>query len=134
MTYGTNIQLYKEMYNDYIKNDLNLISKTLWQKEPTPLTILEYYSELGSRIKSQSKDITNVNHDNKKSNINDRKKGNEIIPIDAVYEAKQLLRSTNYYEHQFGLMSYIQNRKNDRDFLFILRICYDICLERTYKI
>jgi hypothetical protein len=39
------------------------------------------------------------------------------------------MRSTNYYDHQFGLL--ISLRQYESEFLCTLRLCYDIGLERT---
>jgi hypothetical protein len=146
-TYGTNIPIFKETYENYVKEDIESISKTLWRKEPSPLTVLDFYNELGSRmIEERRKNTTtevNGNDDNNDfdndvandNNINSWKKGRRrhLLHIDAVWEAEQLLRSTNYYEHQFGLMNYFQNRKSETDFLYILKVCYDIGLERNYE-
>ncbi len=43
MSYGTEIAQFKKIYQKYIERTIDKISRILWQKEPTPLTILDYY-------------------------------------------------------------------------------------------
>jgi hypothetical protein len=44
--YGANVKQFNEIHEKYVLNDTDKISKILWNKEPTPLTILDYYKEL----------------------------------------------------------------------------------------
>jgi GTPase SAR1 family protein len=53
-TYGTNIR-FRDLFGRYITKDLDKISKILWEKEPTPLTVLDYYKELSNK-QSQRQD------------------------------------------------------------------------------
>lgn len=53
------------------------------------------------------------------------------IPIDPLLEAENLLRSTHYYEHQFGLISSMQERQSDAQFLYTVKLCYESGLNRT---
>jgi hypothetical protein len=92
----------------YIGTDLDKISKILWEKEPTPLTVLDYYKELSSR-ESQRQQLSGL------------------------VEAENLLVSTEYYEHQFRYIGNIKERSSDADFLYTLRLCYDIAHPRTVK-
>jgi hypothetical protein len=62
---------------------------------PAPLTILDYYKELTNKIGKGA-----AVHQND-------------LSIDALSEAEKLLRSTYYYEHQFGLISDISERQSD---------------------
>ena len=42
-SYGIEITQFKKVYQKYIERNIDKISTTLWQKEPTPLTIFDYY-------------------------------------------------------------------------------------------
>jgi hypothetical protein len=86
-SYGIEITQFKELYQKYIEKDIDKISRILWQKEPLPLTILDYYKELTNRIqKVKGGDIRQTS-----------------LSIDPLTEAEKLLRSKHYYEHQFAL-------------------------------
>ena len=51
--------------------------------------------------------------------------------IDAVLEAEKLMHRTDYYKHQFALISNLEDRQNDLDFLYTLKLCYELSLSRT---
>jgi class 3 adenylate cyclase len=114
-SYGIEIALFRKLYQKYIEKDIDKISKILWQKEPAPLTILDYYKELTDRIqKVQGADVRQ-----------------NTRPIDPLAEAEKLLRSNHYYEHQFALISNILQRQSDAEFLYTLKLCYESGLNRT---
>jgi hypothetical protein len=46
VSYGKNIVEFKELFEKYIEKDLRPISEILWNKEPSPLTVLDYYKDL----------------------------------------------------------------------------------------
>jgi len=48
-TYGTELAQFRQTYRKYIEKNLDKISRILWQKEPSPLTILDYYKELTNK-------------------------------------------------------------------------------------
>ena len=54
-----------------------------------------------------------------------------VVWVDPLAEAEKLLRSTHYYEHQFVLISSIQERRPDAEFLYTLKLCYESGLNRT---
>ncbi|MDE1878022.1 MAG: adenylate/guanylate cyclase domain-containing protein [Thaumarchaeota archaeon] len=105
--YGTSIPQFRKLYERYIFSKLDKISRILWSREPTPLTVFDYYNELKSK-------------DNEMS-------GN----LDSVKEAENMLRRTNYYQHQFGLLSGMGERKSDAEFLCVLKMCYELGIDRT---
>ena len=107
--YGTKISEFQTLYKQHISEYLEKISRTLWNIEPIPLKVFDFYNAL--KIKSNDK--------------------NRSQSLDAVEEAKTFLRSTNYYQHQFGLLSRMSERKGDVDFLCILKMCYDLGIDRT---
>jgi vacuolar-type H+-ATPase subunit F/Vma7 len=49
--YGTDIESFTELFRKYVEEDLDNISTILWNKEPTPLVVLEYYKQLSNRIR-----------------------------------------------------------------------------------
>ena len=44
-----------------------------------------------------------------------------------------MLVSSEYYEHQFRYISNIKERSSDAEFLYTLRLCYEIAHARTVK-
>lgn len=107
-SYGKNIIQFTEVYEKYVLPNIHQISAILWQKEPLPVTILAYYRELV-----------------RKHN------GMKAESIDAVFEAEELMYPTDYYKHQFVLISNLEDRQNDIDFLYTLRLCYELSLIRA---
>jgi hypothetical protein len=108
-TYGTEIAQFSQTYRKYIEKDIDKISRILWQKEPAPLTILDYYKELTNKIEQIQE--TGIRQND--------------LSIDPLSEAEKLLRSTHYYEHQFALISSMQERQPDAEFLCTLKLCYE---------
>jgi hypothetical protein len=53
ISYGTAIAQFKQLFQKYVVEYTDKISRILWQKEPTPLTILGYYKLLISHIEIQ---------------------------------------------------------------------------------
>lgn len=107
--YGTDILQFKKVYERYVSPNLDRISRILWSMEPIPLKVFDYYNELKNKS------------ENEKTAAN----------LDGIKEAETLLRSTNYYRHQFGLLSSMEERKNDAEFLYVLKMCYDLGIDRT---
>lgn len=114
--YGLKLVQFSEVYEKYIAKDLNKISNILWQKEPTPLTVIDYYKEL-----------------NDKRPVNEEKERRQQpkIIINAIEEAEKLLRRTEYYEHQFGFIANSKERQSEAEFLYTLKLCYELGLNRT---
>src|SRR5918912_331205 len=107
-SYGKNIIQFRDMCEKYVLPNIHQISTILWQKEPLPITILAYFREL---VRKQ----------------NEMKEGS----IDAVLEAEKLMHRTDYYKHQFALISNLEDRQNDIDFLYTLKLCYELSLSRA---
>jgi class 3 adenylate cyclase len=120
-SYGTGIASFKELYEKYIANDLDKIAKILWQKEPTPLTVLDYYKELSSNNR--------VSPVTQSENESSEKKA-----LIAISTAEKLLLSTDYYEHQFEVISSSEERRGDAEFLYTLKLCYELELKRTIDV
>jgi hypothetical protein len=120
--YGTTLVQFREVYEKYIAKDLDKISNILWQKEPTPLTVIDYYKELNDKsllvIRAKA-----VNEGK------ERKQQPKII--NAIQEAEKLLRRTEYNEHQFGFIANSKERQSEAEFLYTLKLCYELGLNRT---
>jgi class 3 adenylate cyclase len=119
--YGTDIASFKVLYEKDIANNLDKIAKILWQKEPTPLTVLDYYRELSSN--------TSVS-----SVIQSESESIEKKALNAISTAEKLLLSTDYYEHQFAAISSSEERLGDAEFLYTLKLCYELELKRTIDV
>lgn len=107
--YGTAIPQFKNIFEKYISSNLEKISGILWNKEPIPLKVFDFFNEL--KNKEEDSEVS----------------GN----LDVIKEAEQLMRSTNYYQHQFGLLNGMEERKREAEFLCILKMCYELGIDRT---
>ncbi|MDQ4073462.1 MAG: hypothetical protein M3162_04060, partial [Thermoproteota archaeon] len=110
--YGLNTR-FKQLYLKYIQNDLDKISQILWEKDPIPLTVLDYYKDLS----------------NKEAQLQYHLKGKR--QLNAIHVAETLLGTIEYYEHQFKYISSLDERRSEWEFLFTLRFCYEIGHERA---
>src|SRR5919106_2895400 len=107
-SYGKNIIQFIDVYEKYVSPNIHQISTMLWQKQPLPITILAYFREL---VRKQNE-----------------MKGESI---DTILEAQKLMHRTDYYKHQFALISNLEDRQNDIDFLYTLKLCYELGLTRA---
>ncbi|HYV51750.1 MAG TPA: hypothetical protein VE971_00515, partial [Candidatus Eisenbacteria bacterium] len=121
-SYGTSSSpQYRKLYENYITQEIDTTSQILWQKDPTPLTVLDYYNDLGSK----EKEIL----PSKVEEISIR--GNRTYKLNAVAIAEKLPACTQYYSQQFELLNSSVNRQSDVQFLVALKLCYEIGLERS---
>ena len=122
-SYGTSSStLYRRLYENYITQEIDTTSQILWQKDPTPLTVLDYYKDLVSK----EKDVLPSKVGEEISSI--RNRANEL---NAVAIAEKLPSSKQYYAQQFELLNSSLNRQSDVQFLVALKLCYEIGLERS---
>jgi hypothetical protein len=129
-TYGTTIPRFKKIYQRYIEDELSRISGILWQKEATPLTVLDYYRDL-MRVEDKSEPKIR-RRSTITASINKGKEGISYkSPITGAIYAEKLLRRSDYYQHQFELMARMEERRGDREFLYTLKLCYELGLNRT---
>jgi hypothetical protein len=77
-TYGKSIGHFATPYTEYVEKNLDKVSNILWEKEPIPLTILNYFEELNSKIQVKAETRSSESDSN----------------LDAVLEAKQLFGRT----------------------------------------
>src|SRR5215467_8103143 len=122
-SYGTSSSTqYRMLYENYITHEMDATSQILWQKDPTPLTVLDYYKDLATRenevLPSKVKELI-------------LSRGYRTEKINAVTIAQKLPSSTQYYAQQFELLNSSVNRKSDVEFLVALKLCYEIGLERS---
>src|SRR5215469_9477824 len=120
-SYGTSSSPQYRKYENYITQEIDTTSQILWQKDPTPLTVLDYYNDLGSK----EKEIL----PSKVEEISIR--GNRTYKLNAVAIAEKLPACTQYYSQQFELLNSSVNRQSDVQFLVALKLCYEIGLERS---
>jgi hypothetical protein len=110
---------FERVYNAHVIKNLDKITNVLWNKEPIPLTVLDYYKEL-------------VRKDNVLDNSNNfRKAGNLGKILDAVFEADNLLLSTDFHTNQFKIICANNDRHIETEFLYTLRLAYEIGYSRT---
>lgn len=105
--YGTCIPRLRSAYRKHIAKDLNQIAAILWQKEPLPITVLDYFKELVQKTEAD----TGLN-------------------LNGIKEAQSLFVTSKYYQHKFNLISNLDSRKNDVEFLYTLKLSYDAGLNR----
>jgi class 3 adenylate cyclase len=121
-SYGTSSSTqYRRLYENYITQEIDTTSQILWQKDPTPLTVLDYYKDLVSKEKE-------VLPSKVGEEISSIKRTNEL---NAVAIAEKLPSSKQYYAQQFELLNSSVNRQSDVQFLVALKLCYEIGLERS---
>jgi class 3 adenylate cyclase len=118
VSYGNNVSEFVELYKKHIEPDIDKVAKALWEKQPLPLTVLNYFKELSQKQRQEESPT-------------DEKSANSI---DAVLEAKMLLPRTEYYEHQFEIIQDQEDRQADAEFLCTLRLCYELGLNRTIDV
>lgn len=135
--YGTATR-FKQIYEKYIAKDLDRISRILWEKEPIPLTVLDYYKELSNKESQKQYYYHFYDQELKEQEQQEHSSSVPAPPsplpppsLNAVLEAENLLRSTEYYKHQFEYIKNIDERRSDAEFLFTLRLCYEIGHSRT---
>ncbi|MGA9152301.1 MAG: hypothetical protein WBZ36_17130 [Candidatus Nitrosopolaris sp.] len=122
-SYGTcSSTQYRRLYENYITHEMDATSQILWQKDPIPLTVLDYYKDLATKenevLPSKVKELI-------------LSRGYRTDKINAVTIAEKLPSSTQYYAQQFELLNSSVNRKSDVQFLVALKLCYEIGLERS---
>lgn len=107
--YGDKIRQFNKLYKDDVIKNEEKIAKIIWQKEPLPLVILDYFKELA----------------NKKTNFAESWNSN-----DAVIVAQELMHRTEFYDYQFESINNNKKRRNDSEFLYTLKLCYELELPR----
>jgi hypothetical protein len=106
--YGTRIDLFQEVYQQYVQKSIERISTILWKKEPTPLIVFEYYKQLSIKRRKLSDGLSS-----------------------GVNEAEQLYPMTTFYENQFKYLRQFQHENHILHFLYALKLCYDLGLARN---
>src|SRR5215217_1832429 len=118
VSYGNRVAEFVELYKKRIEPDFDTIAKALWEKEPIPLTVFNYFKEL---LQKEGEEVVLTNE-------------KSVYSVDAVLEAKMLLPRTEYYEHQFELIQNQEDRQSDAEFLYTLKLYYELGLGRTINV
>ena len=108
--YGTSVEQYRGPFEKYIAVNADRIARALWQKQPLSLTIVDYYKALAGKIEEAR---------------------STLDPSKALQIAQEWLPVYDYFERQFEVMKDIPGRKQDVDFLYTLRFCYEAGFDRT---
>ena len=108
--YGSSIPTFRSVYRKHIAKNLTVIAAILWQKEPVPITVLDYFKELVQKIGTSSD-----------------------ASLNGINEAQNLFVATKYYQHQFEQISNIDSRKNDVELLYTLKLSYEAGLNRSIQ-
>jgi class 3 adenylate cyclase len=108
---------FRNLYEQYVEKNLGKISSILWQKDPIPLTILNYYRQL--------------EYEDRNEQLFETIDKNKTQSLTATDIAERLINKNDFYEHQFRFMSGLQERCGDVDFLCTLRLFYELGLKRT---
>jgi hypothetical protein len=109
---------FVELYKKHIEPDIEKVAKVLWEKEPLPLTVFNYFKEL-------------LQKEGKEGTLTQEK---SVRSLNVVLEAKMLLPRTQYYEHQFEVIRDREDRQSDAEFLYTLKLCYELGLDRTIDV
>jgi hypothetical protein len=110
--YGMEVEQYRDVFEKYVSPNIDTIARILWQKQPLSLTVVDYYKALLGKATNQSQ-ATIVDSSN------------------CLLVAQEWLPVYDYFERQFEVMKNIRGRKQDVDFLYILRFCYEAGFSRT---
>jgi hypothetical protein len=110
--YGTDVEQYREVFEKYISANTDKIARVLWQKQPLSLTVVDYYKALIDKTEKS------------RATVDSSK---------ALLMAQQWLPVHDYFERQFEVMKNIPARKQDVDFLYTLRLCYEAGFDRTHR-
>ena len=108
--YGSKMTQFKKIYANHVAQNITRITKVLWQKEPFPLTIFNYYRDMVAKETA----------------------GEQLL--DAISEAQAMLYPTSYYEHQFEHLVNSKARRADAEFLYTIKLCYDLALDRKVSL
>jgi hypothetical protein len=110
--YGSEVDQYREVFEKYVSTNTDRIARVLWQKQPLSLTIVDYYKALVEKT------------DKSQATVDSSK---------ALLMAQEWLPVYDYFERQFEVMKNIGVRKQDVDFLYTLRFCYEAGFDRTHS-
>ena len=105
-SYGS-LDKYRDAYR-HVAANTDRIARILWQKQPLSLTVVDYYKALLGRMSESS--------------LDDQA---------ALQMASSWLPAYDYFERQFEVIKGLPWRGAEVEFLFVLRFCYEVGLDRT---
>jgi len=108
-SYGK-VEQYRNVFEKYVSANTDKIARILWQKQPLSLTVVGYYKALIEKVADGSAGT-----------------GDSV----ALEMAQAWLPVSDYFERQFEVMKNIPARKNNVEFLYTLRFCYEVGFDRT---
>jgi hypothetical protein len=111
-TYGK-VEKFRDVFEKYVYVNADKIARILWQKQPLSLTVVDYYKALQSKVQEP--------------------KGAFDSP-EALVMAQTWLPAYDYFERQFEVMKSIEERREDVEFLYVLRFCYEVGFDRTSEV
>jgi hypothetical protein len=133
ISYGKVQDQFASAFHTHVSPYIDRLTKILWQREPTPLTVLDFYNEISKIVVDDA--IATKKSLGQIVNNDDEKQGftatSNLKTDVSLLLAQQLPRSGLYYTHQFNLLSHIKERHSEVELLFIIKLCYDLEIERT---
>jgi hypothetical protein len=136
--YGRDVEQYREIFEKYVSANIDTITRVLWQKQPLSLTVVQYYKALvGKTNLSQCDECGKVFHSLDKyvehyKHFHPRSIDATVDSSKAILVAQKCSPVYDYFERQFEVMKNIHGRKQDVDFLYALRFCYEAGFDRTH--
>jgi hypothetical protein len=136
--YGRDVEQYREIFEKYVSANIDTIARILWQKQPISLTIVQYYKALvGKTNLSQCDECDKVFHSLDEyvihcKHFHPRTIDATVDLSKALLVAQKCSPVYDYFERQFEVMKNIGGRKQDVDFLYTLRFCYEAGFDRTH--
>src|SRR5919112_1466318 len=136
--YGRDVEQYREIFEKYVSANIDTIARILWQKQPLSLTIVQYYKALvGKTNLTQCDECDKVFHSLDEyiehyKHFHPRSIDATVNSSKALLVAQKCSPVYDYFERQFEVMKNIGGRKQDVDFLYSLRFCYEAGFDRTH--
>jgi class 3 adenylate cyclase len=136
-TYGKEVPEYREIFEKYVSNDSDRISRILWYKQPLYLTVVDFYKALLAREIATTRQQP-WNNDTVSSPSSPSSAAKTSSPTTAditgpgLEMAQRWLPVHDYLQRQFEVMKNIDSRQNDVDFLYTLRFCYEVGFDRAH--
>jgi class 3 adenylate cyclase len=125
--YGKKLSRFRELYDNFVAEKIDKVSAILWEKEPLPITVLNFYKGLEIIYNSI---IVERRHSLQRTQATFQQE-EPLLLLDVVSEAKRLLGRTDFYGHQFRRINSDSSRRQDANFLYSLKLCYELGSGRT---
>ena len=110
-SYGKHDTRFKTIYEKYVVRDKDRIAEILYNTDPNPSAIHLFYEDLVEEISKNP--------------------NNNRIAVDS---AQRFAGPEDYYKRQLSYISGEKARQSDLHFLYVLKLCYESGLRKTYTI